>query len=261
MASQLLDQVPTWLAPLLFAGAALLCYEVGFRVGRWYQRRTPGEQEGPTDMLVGSLLALMAFLLAVTMGMASDRFDARRGLVLAEANAIAAAYLKADYLPDPAAGQLKGLLREYVPLRIFSGDTSQLATNLQRGAVLREQMWVIERDAARSGQSSDLISSLGDTLAELATLNQSRVVGALYARVPEPLVILLVFGSILSLGMVGYSAGLRERRSVITAVVLVVAMGAVLMLLIDIDRPQEGVINVSQQALIDVQGQIGSPSP
>ena len=40
----------------------------------------PGEQEGPTGMLVGAILALLAFLLAVTMGMAADRFDARPSL-------------------------------------------------------------------------------------------------------------------------------------------------------------------------------------
>ena len=76
----ILDPVPI---PAVFVGSRSsrsLCYEVGFRIGRWWQDRMPGEQEGPTEMLVGSLLALMAFLLAVTMGMAADRFDARRGL-------------------------------------------------------------------------------------------------------------------------------------------------------------------------------------
>ncbi|WP_417565697.1 hypothetical protein [Marinobacter sp.] len=60
------------------------------------------EKEGPTGMIVGSLLALMAFLLAVAMGMASDRFDTRRGLVLAGANSIGTTYLRAGYLPEPA---------------------------------------------------------------------------------------------------------------------------------------------------------------
>ena len=35
--------------------------------------------------MVGSILGMLAFLLAVTMGMASDRFDARRVLVRDEA--------------------------------------------------------------------------------------------------------------------------------------------------------------------------------
>jgi hypothetical protein len=61
--------------------------------------------------------------------------------------------------------------------------------------------------------------------------------------------------------MVGYSAGLRRRRSVLSAVVLVIALGVVMTLVIDLDRPQDGLINVSQQALLDVQRWIGLPSP
>src|SRR3954447_22604714 len=110
MSQQLLDQLPIWVVFLLFAVLTLACYEIGFRIGRWWQDREPGEQEGPTDMLVGSLLALVAFLLAVTMGMAADRFDTRRNNVLASANAISTAYLQASYLPEPDAESLRETL-------------------------------------------------------------------------------------------------------------------------------------------------------
>src|SRR6188472_109571 len=118
----LLDSLSIPAIAVLFAVVSLVCYEIGFRAGRWWQDREPGEQEGPTGVIVGGLLGLMAFLLAVTMGMASERFDARRGLVLEEANAIRAAYLQADYLPPPSGDELKGLLAEYVPLRVASND-------------------------------------------------------------------------------------------------------------------------------------------
>ena len=88
MIQELLDSLPLPGVFFAFALFALLLYEIGFRFGRWWQARTPEEKEGPTGMLVGSILALMAFLLAITMGMATDRFDTRRGLVLAEANAV-----------------------------------------------------------------------------------------------------------------------------------------------------------------------------
>ena len=94
---------------LAFGVLGLLVYELGFRVGRWRQERTPEVvEEGPTGVLVGSLLALMAFLLAVTMGMASDRFDTRRGLVLEEANAIGTTYLRAGFLPTGPGGAVAG---------------------------------------------------------------------------------------------------------------------------------------------------------
>ena len=126
MNTQILDPIPIWVVFVGFAIVSLLLYEVGFRVGRWWQDREPGEQEGPTDVLVGALLALMAFLLAVTTTMASDRFDTRRGMVLVEANAIGQAYLQSDYLPEPSAEAMKELLREYLPLRITPDDKSQL---------------------------------------------------------------------------------------------------------------------------------------
>lgn len=258
---QLLDSYPIAAIFVLFAIVTLVCFELGFRIGRWWQDRMPGEQEGPTDMLVGSLLALMAFVLAITMGMAADRFDTRRGMVLAEANAIGAAYLQADYLPDPAAEQMKELLREYLPLRIATDDMAQLQANIQQSAVLHGEMWALTKEVIRSGHSPDLMSAFGDSLTEIVNLNQTRIVAGLYARVPETIMILLLAGSALSLGMVGYNAGLSRRRSVLSAVVLVLALGAVTTLVVDLDRPQQGFINVSQQSLLDVQEWIGEPSP
>ncbi len=87
---EFLDSLPIGGVFVAFAIVALITYEIGFRVGRWWQGRTPDEHEGPTGVLVGSLLALMAFMLAITMGMATDRFDARRGLVLTEAKSYSA---------------------------------------------------------------------------------------------------------------------------------------------------------------------------
>jgi hypothetical protein len=42
---------------------------------------------------------------------------------------------------------------------------------------------------------------------------------------------------------------------------MIVALGAVSTRVVGLDRPQEGLINVSQQALKDVQAWIGEPSP
>ena len=112
---QLLDPIPIVGVFLLIAAILLAVFEVGFRIGRWWQEKTPDEKEGPTNMLVGSLLALMAFLLAVTMGMAVDRFDTRRGLVLEEANAIGTTYLRAGYLPQPYGTESLGAAAASTP--------------------------------------------------------------------------------------------------------------------------------------------------
>ena len=256
----LLDPIPIGVVFILFIVITLLCFEIGFRVGLWWQAREPGEQEGPTDLLVGSMLGLIAFVLAISMGLAADRHDARRGLVVQEANAIATAYQRADYLPRADAEQLKALLRAYLPLRVVD-DPTEVSANIVKSGALAQQMWTIQARVAQTGYYPDLMSSLGESLNDIVTVSEERIVAGVYTRVPQTIMFLLLGGSALSLAMVGYSAGLRGRRSVLTATVLIVVIGIVTILVVDLDRPQEGFVNVSQQALLDVQRWIGSPAP
>src|SRR6185437_12574993 len=150
VATQLFDALPIPAFFILFALISLACYEGGFRLGRWWQEREPGEQEGPTGVLVGSILALLAFLLAVTMSMASDRFDTRRAIVLDEANSIGTTYLRAGYLPEPASSQIRQLLREYVPLRIVvtGAKAADLQADIARSSEILAQAWTIGEEVA-----------------------------------------------------------------------------------------------------------------
>jgi hypothetical protein len=255
-----LEDVPVLLLFAIFAAVTFIAYEIGFQVGHWYQARTPGVQEGPTGVLVGSLLALLAFLLAITMGMASDRFDTRRGLVLEEANAMGTTYLRAGYLPEPASSEIRNLLREYVPLRVAPSDRATLVANIQRSEELLEEMWSVAEAEAKVTQQGDLMSTFIESLNETIDLNESRIAAGVYARVPASILWLLVIGSVLTLGMVGYSAGLTARRDLLSAIVLIVALGAVLALVIDLDQPRQGFVQVNQQPIIDLQEQIGPPS-
>jgi hypothetical protein len=257
VSQQPLDQLPVFLILALYVLISLLAYEAGYRVGVWVQAREPGHQEGPTGMIVGSILALMAFLLAITMGMAADRFDARRGLVLQETNAIATTHLRAGYLSEPAASDSRELLREYVPLRIATSDPDQLAAKIARSEEIQDDLWAIAEEVART-EGSDVVALYVESLNEVIDLHTMRVVAGVYSRVPPTILWLLVAGILLSLGLVGYSAGLDGRRSPFIALVLVVSLGAVLLLVIDLDRPQDGFITVSQQPLIDLADDLES---
>jgi MFS family permease len=260
MLVQLLDPLHVVAVFLGFAVIALACYEGGFRLGRWWQVRTPDESEGPTDMLVGSILALMAFLLAVTMGMASDRFEARRAVVLTEANSIGTTYLRADFLPEPAATEMRELLREYAPLRINVADDVERTANFARSGALLTEMWAIASAESGREAGSETFALFIETLNETIDLHEMRIAAVVYGRVPETVILLLMIGSALAIGMTGYRAGLTGRRSVLGAAVLIVFLGAVLMLVVDLDRPRDGFLQVSQQPLIDLVEQIGPPS-
>jgi hypothetical protein len=253
---QLLDSTPILGVGFAFAIAALITSEAGFRHGYWWQEHTPDEKEGPTTMIVGSLLALMAFLLAIAMGMASERFDTRRGLVVAEANSVGTTYLRAGYLPEPSSSEIRKALREYVPLLIVGNEMSDVRNKIARAGQLHAQLWSIAEELARTTPESDVLALFIVSLNEMIDLHATRVMAAVNARVPVTVILLLVLGSMLTLGMVGYSAGLTRRRSPLTSFILVVVLAAVVTLVVDIDRPRDGFLTVNQQPLIDLQEQI-----
>jgi hypothetical protein len=256
--TRFIDTIPIIGVFVVFALIALTIFEVGYRLGRWWQRKTPDHKEGPTVMLVGSLLALLGFLLAVTMGMASDRFDNRRGLVLQEANAIGTTWLRAGYLDEPYSTNARTLLREYVPTRVNTADRELFARNQARSQELLTQLWKDAESLVRANPDSESVALYIETLNDTIDLQNARTVAIVYARVPSTVLILLFFGEILTMGVVGYSAGLQGNRGILTAVVLVVVLGAVLTLLVDLDRPRDGFLQVNQAPLEDLLQQIGS---
>jgi hypothetical protein len=258
---QLIDSVPILGLFAAFVVFALIISEGGYRLGHWWQERTPDEKEGPTNMIVGSLLALLAFLLAITMGMASDRFDTRRGLMLAEANSVGTTYLRAGYLPEPSSSEIRDLIREYVPLRIVTSDLAELRVRMARSVEIQAKLWSIAEGLARATPESEVLALFISSLNETIDLHETRVIAGQYARVPETILILLLLSSMLTLGMMGYNAGLTRRRSSLTAVVLIAVLGAVVTLVVDLDRPREGFLTVSQQPLLDLQEQIKALPP
>ncbi|MFV2063782.1 MAG: hypothetical protein ACC726_09760, partial [Chloroflexota bacterium] len=169
--------------------------------------------------------------------------------------------LRAGYLPEPASSQSQELLVEYVPLRIASDDFAVVMQNVTRSVEIQAELWSIAEVLARATPDSDMLALYIDSLNELIDMHETRLIAGLFARVPETILLLLIIGSAMTLGMVGYSAGLTRRRSPLTAVVMIVVLGAVITLVVDLDRPQGGFIETSQQPIINLQNQIAPPPP
>ena len=66
----------------------------------------------------------------------------------------------------------------------------------------------------------------------------------------------LFYVAFLTLALVGLDNGLSEKNNPVAQLVLVLVFAAVLYLIVDLDRPQEGFLQVGQQALIDLQPQL-----
>ncbi|HEY5807927.1 MAG TPA: hypothetical protein VIT67_08155, partial [Povalibacter sp.] len=136
-----MDQLPI---PALFLVVVALCL-AAVAAGSWLGRRVKArgaEPEGPVGASVGATLGLLAFMLAFTFSMAASRFDVRKQMVVADANAIGTTYLRASLLPDPTASQVRAYLREYVDIRLAAvthGDA--INTVIARSEQLQGEVW------------------------------------------------------------------------------------------------------------------------
>jgi hypothetical protein len=258
MTETFFDTAPVLLIYLVLVLVGLAVFELGFRLGRWWQTRTPDEKYGSTGLLVGAMLTLLAFLLGFSISMATDRYNTRRTLVLTEANAINTAYLRAGYLPAPYRENIRAELRTYVPLRIATDDYDLRQANISRARAIQDTLWTLTEELARDAPESTTLALFIESLNQVIDLQTERAVSGIYVRVPDTVMIMLITAGILTVGMVGYNAGLSRKRSLISAVFLIVLMTAAVSLVIDLDRPQAGMITTSQQALLDLQAKYES---
>jgi hypothetical protein len=90
-------------------GAVLGFLELGRRLGtRWRESSGPSRGHAAIE---GAVFALMGLLIAFTFSAAQGRLDARRRLLIDEANAIGTAYLRIALLPAKAQPALRDDLR------------------------------------------------------------------------------------------------------------------------------------------------------
>jgi hypothetical protein len=80
-------------------------------------------------------------------------------------------------------------------------------------------------------------------------------------RIPVSMWGMLGIVTLFSLAALGYVFGLSGIRSWVITILLVMVFTAVIMLIADLDGPQEGLIQVSQQPLIDLLGKITAGMP
>lgn len=251
-----MDAIPIW---LFFAATILiitLFVEVGYRLGDSAHRRSEDEKESPVSAISGSVLALLAFVMAFTFAIVSDRYDARKGLVREEANALRTAYLRADFLPEPDRNEAKAMLREYVGLRAGvtqAEDLEQVRQSVVQTSEIQRQLWDMAVENARKDMNSDVAALYIESLNDIVGIQALRVAVGLQARIPAAIWAALFV--LVGLGMlaVGYQTAIAGSRRSWAAVILAVSFSLVIVLIALLDRPQSRFLAVSQQPLVDLQ--------
>ena len=255
------NRLPLWAVFVLTLTVCIGSVESGAALaGSILRRKHEKEPESPLGSLVASVLGLLAFILAFTFGMTSTRFDARRQLVLEEANSIGTNYLRASLIPEKQGLEVRRLLRDYASARL--NLTMQDAREvLKASTIIHGQLWSQAKSLLKEDMDSEVRSLLIDSLNELIDLHQSRVTVGLQYRIPGTVwfCVYLLLG--LSMLAVGYQVGMSGLRRMRGTPLLAAAFSLVIMMTADIDRPNGGLMRVSQQPIADVQQMMAADSP
>ena len=239
----------------------LLFNEIGFRAGRFVQGHTNTEIKALTGSIQASILGLLALLLGFTFNLSMQRYDQRNFALIEEANAIGTALLRAELLPERQRDAALERLREYVELRIAVGEIdltrqADRARYLDEAAALQRALWLLAVSAAQDDPRPVTSGAFIAALNELID-TQGKRNALLQMHVPEIVLFLLFVVFIASGGILGYSSGLGGTRVVAPAALVSFLIALVVFLIIDLDRPRRGLIQVDRSIMLELR----APTP
>lgn len=237
--------------------AMLLFNEIGFRVGRFVQEHTDSVIMTLTGSIQASVLGLLALMLGFTFSMSMQRYDERSMALIEEANAIGTSMLRIGLLPHEYQSDARKLLARYIDERVAMGTISIIQKELrnehsrQVSSVLH-QLWALAVEATnedpRAVTTGAFIQSLNSMIDAQGKRNALQEM-----HVPEAVILLLFIVFIASGGMIGYSGGLSGNRIIAPVVLVTLLITLIVFIIIDLDRPKRGMIQVDRSALLELQ--------
>jgi uncharacterized membrane protein YbhN (UPF0104 family) len=218
--------------------------------------RAADESAADESVILTAVLGLLALLMAFSFGMALSRNDARRELVVTEANALGTAYLRTSVFDDPA--RLRGLMRQYAQTRLsygVNGGPAQQSAERET-AQLQPQIW----DEAVRLVGPDRATPLAGFL--LAPINDAFDAAgarkaALSAHLPPSVLVTLALYLVASAGVLGYLIPGGRLRHRAAAYILFALFALSLGVILDLDRPRSGLIRVPQGTMADTVQMMG----
>jgi hypothetical protein len=243
----------------LFLGILLLL-EIGRRFGL---RRLAQDSEGARtglSVVEGAVFGLMGLLLAFTFSGAASRFDARRQLVVEEANAIGTAYLRLDLLPESARSALRESFRRYVEARLEVyrklPDVVAAKQELSHATALQGHIWS-QAVAACQEAPQPATMLLLPSLNAMIDITTTRTMAA---QIHQPTAIfallsVLVLSSAL---LAGYTMAGHHPRSWTHTLAFAAIMAVTVYVILDLEYPRLGLIRVDavDQVLVELRESI-----
>lgn len=243
----------------------LVAIEVGFRLGMRHGREANEATRSQVNTIQASLLGVLALLLGFTFSLSLQRFDSRSAAVVNEANAIGTAWLRSELLPASVRSDVRAAMQQYIAARVAAGEESldhveRRADLLAQTEVIQEDLWslvVRAADEAPNPVTTGLYTQALNEMIDAFGVRQA----ALDRHVPEIVLFLLLGTLTLTASLVGYASGMAGQRASFATHVLVLLIVLLVFIIIDLDRPRRGLIEVRQDSMVTLRDAMTAAQP
>jgi hypothetical protein len=227
----------------------LVSAEIGYRWARArHDKRI--EKEQPVGRMAGATLGFLAFLLAFTFGVAEDSYEARRVALIQETNAIHLTYLLSSMAPPAQREEIRAVLRQYVDQRLRWVERRPDPPGNSADELL-DRLWTAT--VAVAEQNPGNVDVFLNSVGRVIELGHERVFLREQNRIPAGFWIVVGFLTFLAASAVGYHEGVAETSRSPVRLAVALAFGAVMMVIVDLDRPGQGFIEVNQRPMLDLR--------
>ena len=232
----------------------VLMVEIGWRVGRSAKAKYKASKINASDTFMAAIFGLLALVIAITFSGASDRFDKRRDLIMNELSTMSSAYLSIDLLKAEDQPKLRELLKQYIDLRLqVYKKPMQLedqAKIFQQRIEVGNQIWQTALKSVNNISSLNFADKLiaAEILPTINAMFDAADTQRIAMRIHPPLALWILLFLLAFVGslVAGYIMGVEERRDWLLTVVFIVMMVATISLILDIEHPRDGMINLDR---------------
>ncbi len=209
-------------------------------------------------VIQGATLTLLGLIIGFSFSMALGRYDQRKNYEEEEANAIGTEYLRADFLPEGAAADVRRQLRDYLDLRIEYYTTRGMEQlddiNLRTGAT-QSKLWATIRGPV-AAQPTTVLALVAAGMNDVLN-TQGYTQAAWLNRIPAAAWALLSAIAICATMLLGLGAKKTVPSRIQPVLPLVISIA--FFLIADIDSPRRGVIRVVPQNLVSLAQSLRAP--
>ena len=244
----------------LFFGI-LICLEIGYRVGHRNSVNHPEWAHEGIGVIEAAVFALLGLLLAFSFAGATSRLDAKRQLIVQEANAIGTAYLRLDVLPIDGQPEMRRLFRDYLEarLRVYEKLPNLKAAEqeLVRVAELQGEIWSGAAATSRNDPTQNAARLLLPAINEMIDVTTARTI-AMHTQLPFLIFVLLAGVALISGLLAGYAMSKREKRSLLHMVLYAAVIAVTVYVILDLEYPRFGLIRLdaADKALLQLRKSI-----